>query len=625
MLENSLDPGTDSVLDEYMKNPDREWLKKRLMGVAACLMIAFAVLLIRFVYLQVIQGEEYRRLSKNNCIRLQSVPASRGLIYDRNGVLLVDNRPSFDLQIVLNDAAPLKDTVEKVSTFTGLPLVDIMKRIQDAGKISRHKPLLIERNITRDQLAAVEAHLFDLPGISVNVEPKRNYIYKKSAAHIIGYLGEINAEELRSSRYPDVKSGESIGRYGAEKVFEHILHGKRGGRQVEVDANGRLVRIISTVDSLPGKNLFLTIDSDLQQKSEALLEGKDGAIVAIDPSNGDVLVMASSPSFDQNDFIGGISVKKWRKLMADPGRPMSNKAIQGEYPPASTYKILTAIAALEEGVINSKTTRFCPGYYKYGNRSYRCWKKWGHGDVDVVDALEKSCDVFFYRAGEETGVDTLAQYARGCGFGRPTGIELDNERPGLVPTSAWKKRRFGVPWQGGETLSIAIGQGFNLVTPLQMAVFIGAVGNGGTIYRPRILKSLQAYDGKKIPQEEPEIIGGLPAGGDTLKIIRKGLFNAVQGSRGTARSIQIKGLNIAGKTGTAQVFSLKKGDRDRLDELDYYLRDHAWFVCYAPADNPLIAVSVIIEHGEHGSTAAAPVARDVVAAFLEQQGIIKGR
>ena len=377
MLENSLEPGTDSALEEYMKNPDREWLKKRLMGVAACLMIAFAVLLIRFVYLQVIQGEEYRRLSKNNCIRLQSVPASRGLIYDRNGVLLVDNRPSFDLQIVLNDAVPLKKTVEKLCFFTGLPIVDIMKKIEEDKKNYRHKPLLIEKNITRDQLAAVEAHLFDLPGISVNVEPKRNYIYKKSAAHIIGYLGEINANELRSSKYPDVKSGESIGRYGAEKVFEQTLHGKRGGRQIEVDANGRLVRIISTVDSLPGKNIFLTIDSRLQQKSEALLEGKDGAVVAIDPSNGDILVMASSPSFDQNDFIGGISVKKWKKLMADPGRPMSNKAIQGEYPPASTYKILTAIAALEEGVINRNTTRFCPGYYKYGNRSYRCWKKMG--------------------------------------------------------------------------------------------------------------------------------------------------------------------------------------------------------------------------------------------------------
>lgn len=624
MLENSLESGLDSALDEYMKNPNREWLKMRLMGVAACIMTAFAVLLMRFVYLQVIHGEEYSRLSENNCIRLQSVPASRGLIYDRDGVLLVDNRPSFDLQIVLKDAGVAEKTIQKVAELTALPFAELMKKVEDGKKISRYKPLLLQRNITRNQLAVVEAHRFDLPGVSVAVEPKRNYIYQKSAAHIIGYLGEINAEELKSSRYPDVKSGESIGRYGAEKVFERILHGKRGGRQVEVDASGRLVRIIDTVDSLPGKNIFLTIDAGLQQKAESLLEGKDGAVVALDPSNGDVLVMASSPSFDQNDFIGGISSKKWNKLRDDPGRPMSNKAIQGEYPPASTYKIVTAIAALEEGAINTATKRFCPGHYKYGNRIYRCWKKWGHGEVNVIQALEKSCDVFFYRAGEDIGVDTLAQYARGCGLGKTSGIELDNERAGLIPTSDWKRRRYGVPWQGGETLSIAIGQGFNLVTPLQMAVFIAAVGNGGTIYKPKILKSVQEYDGKKIPRDESEILGGLPASRRTLEIVRKGLLDVVQGTRGTARSIRIKGVEIAGKTGTAQVFSLKKGDRDRLDELDYYLRDHAWFVCYAPATDPVIAVSVMIEHGEHGSTAAAPVAKELVAALLAKKGIIQG-
>ncbi len=605
-----------------MKSPDREWLKKRLMAAVLLVMVAFSLLLVRFVYLQVVEGEEYRRLSENNCIRIKSVPASRGMIYDRNGTLLVDNRPSFDLNIVIKDAHPLLDTLEKLAGFTDLPIDELIQKVESAKTVSIYKPVLLKKNITRDQLAVVEAHEFDLSGVVVDVEPRRNYIYKKSAAHLIGYLGEINEKELKSGRYPDVRAGDSIGRYGAEKSFEHILRGKRGGRQVEVDAKGRLVRVLKTVDSMPGKNICLTIDSTLQQKSEVLLEEKAGAIVAIDPSNGDILVMASAPSFDLNDFIGGISSKKWKALLNNPDHPMSNKAIQGEYPPASTYKMVTAIAALEEGILDRNTTRFCPGHYKYGNRVYRCWKKWGHGKVNVLAAIERSCDVFFYRSGEALGVDTLARYATGCGLGKLTHIDIANERPGLIPTSAWKKRRFGKPWQGGETLSIAIGQGFNLVTPLQMAVFVAAIGNGGTLYRPRILKYTRSYNDKNEIQQTPEILGGLPAGKETLKLIRKGMLDVVGGARGTARRAKIKGIDIAGKTGTAQVFTLTKSHRDSNKRLDYNLRDHAWFVCYAPAENPVIAVSVIIEHGEHGSTTAAPVAIEVVRTWLELQGMI---
>ncbi|MDY0376424.1 MAG: penicillin-binding protein 2 [Desulfobacterium sp.] len=606
-----------------IKGADREWLKRRLIGSALFMTIAFAILSARFFYLQIIQGEDFRRLSKNNCIRLKSVEASRGLIFDRNGVLLVDNRPSFNLSIVLKDAAPVARTLETLSAFTQIPLADLQSKI-DANKIgSKYTPIQLKKGITRDQLAVVEAHSFDLPGVLVTVEPRRNYIYSKSAAHLLGYLGEINSDELATGKYPGVRGGDSIGRYGAEKVFEQYLRGQRGGRQVEVDATGCLVRVLNTVDPVPGKDVFLTIDNTLQQAAETMLEGKAGAVVAIDPSNGDVLVMASTPSFDQNDFIGGISSKKWKELLADEDSPMSNKSIQGEYPPASAYKIITALAGLEEGVVDLNTRSYCSGQYQFGNRVYRCWKRWGHGEVDLISAMEESCDVYFYKVGESLGVDALAQYARGCGLGKPTGIELENERSGLIPTSAWKKRRFGEAWQPGETLSIAIGQGFNLVTPLQMAVLTAAIGNGGTLYRPRVLKAVQATDNQPIEVKNPEITGGLPAGQETLKIIQKGLRNVVQGNRGTARSIRIKGVEIAGKTGTAQVFSMKKKDRERDEPLDYNLRDHAWFICYAPADNPVIAISVIIEHGEHASTVAAPVARNLVRAYLEQKGLIQ--
>ena len=598
------------------KSSDRDWIKHRYIGAGLCIVFIFGVLFLRLVYLQMIHGEEYRRLSMTNCVRLKSIKSSRGLIYDRNHNLLVDNRPAFDLTIVLEDAKPLKQTLERLAELIGDSHEDLMATIKKAGRAAFYKPLVLKRDITRDLLAVIEAHQFDLPGIHIDVEPTRNYIHKKTAAHLIGYLGEINKEELASGKFPNVRSGDAIGRYGVEKSFEADLQGKRGGHQVEVDVNGRVIKILKTVEPVSGKDLVLTMDLSLQQKAESLLGENDGAVVALDPSNGDVLVMASSPSFDQNDFIGGISTKKWQALRDDPGRPMNNKAIQAEYPPASTYKTITALAGLEEKVIDHNSTFFCPGFYKFGNRRYHCWNRYGHGNLNVVDAIAQSCDVFFYQTGEKIGVDALARYAYGSGLGRLTGIRLAHERPGLIPTSAWKKKRFKEPWQAGETLSISIGQGFNLVTPLQMAVFISAVGNNGTLYRPRLVRSVQDAKGQVIREIEPDITGGLPASKKNLAVVRQGLLEVVHGNRGTARRIRLPGIQIAGKTGTAQVFSRKAGEKFDNKKLRRTLQDHAWFVCYAPAQDPKIAIAVIIEHGEHGSSAAAPVAKELIHAYL---------
>ncbi|HKL83788.1 MAG TPA: penicillin-binding protein 2 [Desulfobacter sp.] len=598
------------------KNSDSDWIKHRYIGAGLCIVFIFGVLFLRLFYLQMIHGEEYRRLSTTNCVRLKSIKSSRGLIYDRNHNLLVDNRPAFDLVIVLEDAKPLKQTLERLAEMTGDSYEDLMATIKKAGRAAFYKPLVLKRDITRDLLAVIEAHQFDLPGIHIDVEPTRNYIHKKTAAHLIGYLGEINKAELASGKFPNVRSGDSIGRYGVEKSFEADLQGKRGGHQVEVDVNGRVIKILKTVEPVSGKDLVLTMDLSLQQKAEGLLGENDGAVVALDPSNGDVLVMASSPSFDQNDFIGGISTEKWQALRDDPGRPMNNKAIQAEYPPASTYKTITALAGLEENVIDRNATFFCPGFYRFGNRRYHCWNRYGHGHLSVVDAIAQSCDVFFYQTGEKIGVDALARYAHGSGLGRLTGIRLAHERPGLIPTSAWKKKRFKERWQAGETLSISIGQGFNLVTPLQMAVFISAVGNNGTLYRPRLVKSVQDAKGQVIREIEPDITGGLPASQKNLAIVRQGLLEVVHGNRGTARRIRLPGIQIAGKTGTAQVFSRKAGEKFDNKKLRRTLQDHAWFVCYAPAQNPRIAIAVIIEHGEHGSSAAAPVAKELIHAYF---------
>ena len=607
---------------QFAKTPDREWIKKRLMGVSICIAAVFILLVMRLIYLQIVKGEEYRRYSKNNCIRLKSIKAPRGLIYDRNGVLIVDNRPSFNLKIVLEDARPLEKTISKLSELINVPYQELWYKIGQFEKKSYYKPFVLKKNISRKQLAVVEAHNFDLPGIIIAVEPRRNYIYKKSCAHLLGYIGEINQNELDSGKYSGVASGDSIGRYGLEKSYEELLRGNRGGRQVEVDANGRVIRVLREVDPVPGKNLYLTVDFALQHVAESMLEDKAGAIIALNPANGEVLAMASAPSFDQNDFIGGVSTTKWNELISDSKKPMINKAFQGEYPPGSVYKIVSAIAVLEEGLIDQNTKFSCSGSHKYGNRVYRCWKKSGHGEVDLHASIEQSCDVFFYHVGEKVGVDTLAKYAKGCGLARKTGINLGNELDGLIPTAEWKLKRFGEPWQGGENLSIVIGQGFDLVTPLQMAVLIAAVGNGGVLYKPQILKSVRNSDGDMVMEVAPEIKGSLPASEETLRIVKKGLLDVVHGKKGTARNVRMKGVEIAGKTGTAQVFSIKEGEESGRDELRYNLRDHAWFVCYAPAENPVIAVSVLIEHGQHGSSGAGPVAKAIVKKYLEIKGFI---
>ena len=580
------------------------------------LFAAFFVLAIRLIYLQIIEGEEYRRLSENNCIRLQSIDAPRGLIFDRNRTLLVDNRPSFDLSIIVKDANPLEETIHKLAQYIGRPEEELMAVVESKKGISSYKPILLKSNIGRELLAAIEVHLFDLPGVVVDIRPMRYYIRNQSASHLLGYLGQINSTELKSGRYPSVRSGDHIGKFGIEKTYQNFLCGERGGRQVEVNAVGQVVRVLETVNAKPGNNIYLTIDHVLQEKTESLLQGVAGAAVAMDPSTGEVLALVSSPSFDQNAFITGISHEEWNALVSNPMRPMENKAVQGEYPPASTYKIVTAIAGLEEGVIDDTTTFFCPGYLKFGNRIFRCWRRGGHGNVDVVKAISMSCDVFFYQVGQRLGIDRLAWYAKACGLGKPTGIELDHEGSGLVPTSLWKKEKYGIPWQKGETLSVAIGQGYNLATPVQMAALISAVGNGGKIMKPRIMKSIETVEGEIVKVAKAEQVGVIPVSRKNLEIVRRGLWEVVNTRQGTAWIAHINGIDIAGKTGTAQITSRKAGDFQKREEQENYIKPHAWFVAYAPVDDPEIGVAVIIEHGEHGSSAGGPVAREMIQAYL---------
>lgn len=601
--------------DKYLKTADAEWYRQRITGVMVCVIAAFAILLLRLIFLQVIRGDEFRLLSLNNRIRLQSIDPPRGLIYDRNGDVLAENRPSFDVAITLKDARPVKATINKLAQYLDVAPETLQSKLSKSKGVSSYKPIVIKQDIGRNALALVEAHKYDLPGITVNVKLRRHYLNIKDAVHLIGYLSEISPGELTGGKYPGLRRGDLIGKFGAEKAFESFLQGERGGRQVEVNANGRVVRVLKTVPAKPGHNIHLTLDFKLQKKAESLLNGVAGAAVAVDPESGRILALASSPSFDQSFFVDGMSHEQWDSLISNPFRPMENKAIQGEYPPGSTYKIITAIAGLVEAVIDENTEVYCPGYYRFGNRVYRCWEKGGHGRVKIVKAIAESCDVFFYQVGDLLGVDRLAWYAKAAGLGSSTGIRLDKEAKGLIPTAAWKKERTGIAWQKGETLSVAIGQGFNLATPLQMASMTAAIANGGTRYKPIILDSIKMADGRLAYQNEPQVLGKIPLNERALELVRKGLWEVVNGKRGTARGSRLVDIEFSGKTGTSQVVSRKKDDFRFDVERPAHLRPHAWFVALAPSDKPQIAIAVMIEHGEHGF-GAAPIAREMIKSYL---------
>ncbi len=608
-------------MENFLRSSDNKWLRHRLSFVAYFVTSAFALLFLRLFYLQIIEGDEYRQLSENNCIRLQNIDYPRGIIFDRNGILLVDNRPSFNLSLLLNKAKPVESTINNLSRYINVPAEELISQINTIKGLSCYKPVLLKQDIGRNILAAVEAHKYNIPGVLVDVKPKRFYPQGNRAAHLIGYLSEISSTELKYEKYCENKPGDYIGKFGIEKAFEKYLMGKTGNRQIEVNSVGQVIRVLNTIGAEAGDNIYLTIDTRVQKKAEELLAGKAGAVVAMDPSSGEILAMASSPSYDPNLFVSGMTHDEWENLISHPHRPIENKAIKGTYPPASTYKIVTAIAGLEEHIIDVNTSFFCPGYMPYGNRNYMCWKKGGHGRVNVVRALAESCDVFFYNVGLRLGADKLEKYAKVSGLGSPTGIDLEQEGTGLIPSTKWKKKRFGSPWSAGENLSVAIGQGYNLVTPIQMLVLISEIANGGEKIKPLVVKKIMTPDGKLIMESKPEKLGRVPVSQDTINIIKEGLFDVVNKNFGTAYwSRPGSGIEMSGKTGTAQVVG-RKQDESNYDkkEVPYACKPHAWFVCYAPSIDPKIAISVVIEHGGHGASSAAPIAKELVKTYLNPE------
>lgn len=593
-------------------------LEYRFVFASLIIIFIFGGLLLRLWNLQIYSGETFSELSKNNRIRLRYVQPLRGKLFDRNGTLLVSNRPSYNILVDLDEKKDWSDLAAKLSDGIGMDQGEILASIRNGERDNFQNTVRVKADISWPELSWIETNRFDLPGVIVQVEPKRDYIYPGIGSHIVGFLGEISKSELTSSEFSGVFAGEYVGKSGVEKTMGPFLRGRKGGRQVEVDASGREVRTLTRVSPMAGDDVYLTLDLALQETIQEELEDKVGAIVAIKPSTGEILAMASSPTYNPNQFVRGISTETWKEIVDNPHKPLQNKAIQGQYSPGSVFKVFMALAGLNENVISETTALKCWGQYKLGNRVYHCWKKWGHGSLTLEDAVAQSCDIYFYQVGQMLGVDKIAKYAQLFGLAQKTEILLDHEMPGFIPTSAWKLRRFNVPWQKGETLSLAIGQSFTLVTPLQVARAIAAIANGGTVLKPQLIKKITTPDGTLVRDFTPEVVRELPISKHYVELVRSAMLKAVEGPHGTGSKARVKGLTVAGKTGTVQVVALKDAmKRRKLEEMPYEQRDHAWFACFAPYENADIALAILIEHGGHGGSAAAPIAHRILKSYFE--------
>jgi penicillin-binding protein 2 len=606
-------------------------IEGRLWFLGLLIFAVFALFLGRLAQLQLVQGQELRTKSEQNSIRTVRLDAPRGSILDREGRVLASTRPAFDLEVMPSEVRGSDLTYRALGQLLERDTTPLRERVERRRGRERFQPLLVQADLSYESLARVETHRYALPGVVTEVRPRREYLEGDLAAHLLGTLGEVRADQLERREYTSYRQGEIVGQTGLEAMLEPSLRGSAGGRNVIIDVAGREVERLDEVDPVPGSDVTLSIDLDLQRAAVEAFRpdhpedpnepAKLGALVALDPRNGDILAMVSRPAFDPNSFAGGVDAETWRSLVKDENKPLQDRAVAGQYPPGSTYKPFLAAAGLEAGLITPTSRVVCPGSFWYGNRSFRCWKKEGHGSVDLHTSLVRSCDVYYYQLGVRLGVDRIASFATAFNLGRLTGIALPDEKPGLVPTSDWKMRRFKTQWFPGETVSIAIGQGYDLTTPLQLAVGYSAIANGGTLYEPRLVLKRRRPDGG-FTETSPKISGTVPVKPENLALIRKALNGVVEQQGGTGSKARVPGVSVAGKTGTAQVIRLEHFDGVKESRIPLKYRDHAWFVSFAPAEGAEIVVAVLSEHGGHGGSAAAPIAQKLLAKYFEKKGIV---
>jgi penicillin-binding protein 2 len=559
------------------------------------------------------KGNEMQKLSEQNRIRVKKVIAPRGIIYDKYGKILADTRPSFNMYITPEDIKDFNQTIDGLAKLLNIDREEIINKLKSASGFPPSFPVKIKSDISMDDVAKAEANRVYLPGTSIQIEPKRNYPYGRMMAHMLGYVSEISDDEIKMKEFKNYFPGDFIGRYGIERSYESDLRGVDGEKRVEVDAMGREVRILDTKDSIPGNSLYLNINLDIQTAAEKAYEGKRGGCIAVEPKTGAVMALVSRPAFDPNKFAGGISKEDWKAIITDKMHPLQNRVTQGRYPPGSTFKIVTALEALNEGIINERTSFNCRGGFPFGKRVFKCWKKGGHGTVAVHRGIVESCDVFFYNIGLKLGIDRIHKISDAVGLGKLTGIDLPGEKKGLVPSSEWKKKTFGEPWYEGETVSVSIGQGAVWLTPIQLLQVSTLVANEGVTFKPQIVNRVVSPEGKVIKTFEPVMDANLKIKKDVFRIVKEGMRGVVNEPSGTAHGSRIQAVSMSGKTGTAQSVGEKGKD----------LGDHAWFIAYAPSEEPVVAISVLIEYGGHGSSAAAPVAKIITENLLNPKVEIK--
>jgi penicillin-binding protein 2 len=592
--------------------------KGRFLIVTIILIQAFLILAGRMWYIQILRGDEFERFSQSNRVRSLRIPAPRGRILDRRGRELVVNRPSFDVYVLPEDIKDSKSLSSALSLALGMEPDVIKTKIMTAMQRNRYSPALLAQDINRDQLAFIEARKSSLPGVLIEINHIREYAHGKVGAAFLGYMGKVTESELKS--YPNMRGDDIIGKSGVEKGWEVYLRGKNGFIEKVTDALGREVKSslfqeeLERQDSVQGGDVVLSIDLDIQTAAEEALGDRSGAVVAINVRTGEVLALVSHPTFDPRDFIKGVDAKEWKGLVEDHSFPLTNRATQGVYPPGSVFKIVTASAGLKEGVIDTNTSFYCPGFYTFGKKTFKCWREKGHGRVDLHRAIVESCDVYFYNVAQRLGIDRFARYIKGFGFGTPTGIDL-NEKAGISPSRQWKSKTFKKPWYEGETIVTGIGQGYVNATPLQIAMMTAAMANGGTLLKPQIVREVISSQGKTLVEYHPQENGHLPIEERIIKIIKDALMGVVNEPGGTGRASRLDKMTVAGKTGTAQVIS--QGPEGAKQPKKEEQKDHAWFTSYAPAEDPEIAVTVLVEHGGKGGEAAAPIAKQVLEAYLK--------
>jgi penicillin-binding protein 2 len=585
--------------------------------------VLIAILIGRLVHLQVLAHEHYITLSDDNRIKILPLPPNRGLIFDRNGLILADNLPSYRLEIILEQIRDVEDTLDALSELVNIRDVDRKRFEKLRQRTPVFKPVALRFHLSDDEVArfAINRHRF--PGVDIVAGLSRHYPHGPLAVHALGYVGRIDERDLQRIDASDYSGTTHIGKVGIERTYEDVLHGTVGYRQVETNAEGRILRTLVRTPPVPGENLYLTMDAELQSVAEQAFEGNAGAAIAIDPNNGDVLAFVSQPTYDPNLFVNGIDTETYRALRDDAQQPLFNRALRGQYPPGSTLKPFVALGGLELGITSEHADTYCPGFYRLPGkaRKYRDWKRVGHGTVDLNDAIAQSCDVYFYDLALSMGIDRLHSFLSLFGFGERTGIDIIGELPGLLPSRQWKRAARNLPWFPGETLIAGIGQGFMLTTPLQLASATATLSKYGRHLKPHVVASTQQYDDIELTPVDVEPMSDTPVEHQHhWSSVISAMREVVHGKRGTARKIgEDSEFEIAGKTGTAQVFGLKQEEKYDAEKLAKELHDHSLFIAFAPVDEPRIAVAVVVEHGGSGSAVAAPIARVILDQYLVEK------